>query len=309
MHHGPGAQFPGLSPPSFIPQVMRTTCHRCDADIPAPDFLEKRLEELMAERAEQEQRVKMGIMREQPKEGVKDSWKCPACRNINFKQRRACHRCNEPKPPPEVLQARKEQEEKREKATERRRQEQIDNEKTLLEEQAALAALPPPPPLMDLMPRLVQCQQRQAQMQQIMNLLQKQLDASRRIATQQAAMLATADLELLGADPETIKAAEAERKLAAEKAEADKRAATANLQSSAIAFAEQLAAKVIAAKKEKDEAKRLAASEAAGGGGAVPLPPGPPPGADFDVPVPSLPPPDLAPSVTGAKRSIDAVDA
>ena len=42
-------------------------------------------------------------------------------------------------------------------------------------------------------------------MQQIMNLLQKQLDASRRIATQQAAMLATADLELLGADPETIK--------------------------------------------------------------------------------------------------------
>ena len=55
--------------------VMRTTCHRCDADIPEPAFLEKRLEELMAERAEQEQRVKMGIMREQPKEGVKDSWK------------------------------------------------------------------------------------------------------------------------------------------------------------------------------------------------------------------------------------------
>lgn len=61
--------------------VMRTTCHRCDADIPPPEFLERRLEELMAERAEQEQRVKMGIMREQPKEGVKDSWKCPACRS------------------------------------------------------------------------------------------------------------------------------------------------------------------------------------------------------------------------------------
>ena len=76
-----------------------------------------------------------------------------------------------------MLAARKEQEERREKATERRRQEQIDNEKILLEEQAAQAALPPPPPMMDLMPRLVQCQQRQAQMQQIMTLLQKQLDA------------------------------------------------------------------------------------------------------------------------------------
>ena len=85
--------------------------------------------------------MKMGIMREQPKEGVKDSWKCPACRNINFKQRRACHRCNEPKPPPEVLEARKEQEEKREKATERRRQEQIENEKALLEEQAAIRTM------------------------------------------------------------------------------------------------------------------------------------------------------------------------
>ena len=38
------------------------------------------------------------------------------------------------------------------------------------------------------MPRLVQCQNRQAQMQQIMALLQQQLDASRRIATQQAAV-------------------------------------------------------------------------------------------------------------------------
>ena len=61
--------------------VMRTTCHRCDADIPPPEVLEKRLEELMAERAEQEQRKAMGIMREQPKEGVKDSWKCAAARS------------------------------------------------------------------------------------------------------------------------------------------------------------------------------------------------------------------------------------
>jgi hypothetical protein len=40
--------------------------------------------------------------------------------------------------------------------------------------------------MIDLMPRLVQAQQRQAQMVQIMELLQRQLDASRRIATQQA---------------------------------------------------------------------------------------------------------------------------
>ena len=57
-------------------------------------------------------------------------------------------------------------------------------------------------------------------------------------------MLATADLELLGADPETIKAAKAERKLAEEKAEEAKRTATAHLQSSALLFAEQMAAKV-----------------------------------------------------------------
>ena len=84
-----------------------------------------------------------------------------------------------------MLAARKEQEERREKATQALRAQQIEDEKVLLEEQAALAALPPPPPMMDLMPRLVQCQQRQAQMQQIMGLLQRQLDASRRIATQQ----------------------------------------------------------------------------------------------------------------------------
>ena len=46
--------------------------------------------------------------------------------------------------------------------------------------------------MIDLMPRLVQAQQRQAQMQQIMELLQRQLDASRRIATQQAATPALA---------------------------------------------------------------------------------------------------------------------
>jgi hypothetical protein len=56
-------------------------------------------------------------------------------------------------------------------------------------------------------------------------------------------MLATADLELLGADPETIKAAKAERKKAEEKAEEEKRAANAQLQSSALLFAEQMAAK------------------------------------------------------------------
>ena len=67
--------------------------------------------------------------------------RCPACRNINFKQRRACHRCNEPKPPPEVLAARKEQEERQQKATERRRQEQIEEEKRLLEEQALTLTL------------------------------------------------------------------------------------------------------------------------------------------------------------------------
>ena len=46
--------------------------------------------------------------------------------------------------------------------------------------------------MIDLMPRLVQAQQRQAQMRQIMELLQRQLDASRRIATQQAATPALA---------------------------------------------------------------------------------------------------------------------
>jgi hypothetical protein len=74
---------------------------------------------------------------------------------------------------------------------------------------------------------------------------------------------------------------------------------------------------VIAAKKAADEAKKAAAS---GGGGAVPLPPGPPPGADFAPPLPSLPPPGLEAAaegegegpgggITGAKRSIDSVEA
>ena len=51
----------------------------------------------------------------------------------------------------------------------------------------------------------------------------------------------------------------------------------------------------------------------------MPLPPGPPPGADFGVkeedfaaPLPSLPPPGLEAAaeggITGTKRSIDAVD-
>ena len=59
---------------------------------------------------------------------------------------------------------------------------------------------------------------------------------------------------------------------------------------------------------------------ASGGGGAVPLPPGPPPGADFAPPLPSLPPPGLEAAaegegegpgggITGAKRSIDSVEA
>ena len=59
-------------------------------------------------------------------------------------------------------------------------------------------------------------------------------------------MLATADLELLGADPETVKAAKEERRRKEEEAEAKKRAADAQLQSSALLFAEQMAAKVTA---------------------------------------------------------------
>jgi hypothetical protein len=56
---------------------------------------------------------------------------------------------------------------------------------------------------------------------------------------------------------------------------------------------------VIAAKKAAEEAKKAAAE------GAVPLPPGPPPGADLAPPLPPLPPPGV---VAGAKRPIDAVD-
>ena len=194
-------------------------------------------------------------------------------------------------------------------------------------------------------------------------------------------MLATADLELLGADPETVKAAKEERRRKEEEAEAKKRAADAQLQSSALLFAEQMAAKVtavvsvaivvsvalvvsvaivsiadgrqgqrhpertahahmhmhmssglsrwshaprprapttrpqvIAAKKAAEEAKKAAAE------GAVPLPPGPPPGADVAPPLPPLPPPGVEgaaeggvtsgvpAAVAGAKRPIDAAD-
>ena len=77
----------------------------------------------------------------------------------------------------------------------------------------------------------------------------------------------------------------------------------------AIALAEQLAAKAIAAKKEADDAKRAAA---AGGGGAVPLPPGPPPNMrQGDAPESGVAPvvEEGEGVITGAKRSIDAVDA
>ena len=67
---------------------------------------------------------------------------------------------------------------------------------------------------------------------------------------------------------------------------------------------------VIAAKKAAEEAKKAAAE------GAVPLPPGPPPGADLAPPLPPLPPPGVEAAaeggvtsgVAGAKRPIDAVD-
>jgi len=276
--------------------VMRTTCHRCDADIPTPELLEKRLQELMADRAEQAERVALGLPREQPKEGVRDSWKCPACRNINFKQRRACHRCNEPKPPPEVLAARKEQEERRAAATERRRLQQLEEEKQMLEEQEKLKNQMPPPPLLELMPRLVQCQGRQRQMQQIMLLLQQQLDVSKRIATQQAAMLATADLVALGADPEAIAAAEQAKVAAAEKAEREKKAAAAAFAANAIAIAAQLAAKAAEATKAAvdgavaapapDPAAAAAAATDDGGG---PLRAGSPPPLPATAPPPAQP--------------------
>ena len=71
---------------------------------------------------------------------------------------------------------------------------------------------------------------------------------------------------------------------------------------------------VIAAKKAAEEAKKAAAE------GAVPLPPGPPPGADVAPPLPPLPPPGVEgaaeggvtsgvpAAVAGAKRPIDAAD-